>query len=89
MKVYWFAYRQLLFINIGISAALSFGSGVSFPFVFATFGFICTMYLYQYFYKNAWYIFFNIGYTKTSILIGTFFINLFIAIALSLILWIL
>lgn len=67
MKVYWFAYRQLLFINIAISAVLSFGSSIYFPFVFASFGYICTILLHQFFYKNSWLMYFNIGYTKTSI----------------------
>lgn len=89
MKIYWFAYRQFLFINIAISAVLSLNSLNIFPIVFATFGFGCTILLYQFFYKNAWYMYFNIGHTKSSILLGTFLINLFISILLSPILWIL
>lgn len=89
MKIYWFAYRQLLFINIPISAVLSLNTPNYFPIVFGIFGYLCSLFLYQYFYKNVWYIYLNIGYTKTKIHIGAFLINLGISITLSPIIWLL
>lgn len=87
MRIYWFAYRQLLPVNIPISAVLSIANPTYYPFVFATFGYFCTAFLYQYFYRNSWILYLNIGYSKSSMLLGTFFINLFFGLLGYAILW--
>ncbi|HMR19243.1 MAG TPA: hypothetical protein PKA53_08080 [Sphingobacterium sp.] len=82
MKVYWFYYKPILWINLSISLVLSLIDIAFFPIIFATIGFGLSTFFASFFSKDSSFLFYNLGYSKFRLIGGSFFINIIFALAL-------
>lgn len=77
-------FNYFLTVNLfNIGATLLFCLIVSpywIPVLFCTFGLAAGLYLYQYYFKNQYYFYHNLGFTKKKLVVMTLSINAIIAI---------
>lgn len=88
MKVYWFYYKQILPVNVALTTAFSMMSIDLFYWVFVSFGFFLSVWLYSFFYKKARYIYCNLGYSQLRLVFGSFLINTAVGAVFLPLLWI-
>ncbi len=88
MKVYWFFYKQILPVNLALTTALGIASIDLFYWVFVSFGFFLSVWLYSFFYKKSKYIYCNLGYSKGRLVLGSFLINTVLGTVFLPLLWI-
>jgi len=53
---------------------------VALPFIFCTAGLLAGLFMYNYFFKNQYYFYRNLGYTRSRLTLLVFGINVLIAI---------
>lgn len=88
MKVYWFYYKPLLWINLCVSLVFCLTDIHDIPWVFVTFGFAFSAFFASFFYRKTSYLFYNLGYSRFRLLIGAFLINALCSSPLWLLRWI-
>lgn len=88
MKVYWFYYKPILWINLSASLVFSLADISVLPIVFVTLGFALSVFFASLFYRNTVYLYYNLGYSKRRLILGAFVANAVLSILLWPLLWI-
>lgn len=74
-------------VNVPASLVMAGASGFKwFPVAFCTFGLAMGLLAYYTFYKQQYYFYHNLGYTKTKLALKVFIINALIAVPILLLL---
>lgn len=82
MKVYWFYYKPILWINLSVSLVFSLTDITFFPLVFATVGYGLSVLFAALFAKNTSFLYYNLGYSKFRLIRGAFLVNIIFSLAL-------
>jgi len=76
-------YKETTLFNISFSILCGLFTGLMFSFIiFGTIGVWVGLKVYDYFYSNQYYIYYNLGYSKTHLIIITLVLNIFISVVL-------
>ena len=78
MKLFFNYYKTVTLINLCfcLCAAILTLNVIWFPFLFCTLGIAVSMLGYNFFFKDQYYFYHNMGYTKKKLALMTFGINL-------------
>lgn len=78
MKAFWHYYRSTTGVNLAFSVMMAFFSQKAFwfPILFTTFGIGIGILYFNYYSKNQYYFYHNLGYTRLKLALHTFYINL-------------
>ncbi|MBE8723175.1 hypothetical protein C4F40_20850 [Sphingobacterium sp. Ka21] len=88
MYIYWNYYKTILIVNVSLSVAFGVGYFSMLPYIFATIGFVLSCFLVQFFENNTMYLYYNLGFSRTKLLLGALLFNSLIALFLLAIIWI-
>ncbi|MDV6166833.1 hypothetical protein R1T16_00245 [Flavobacterium sp. DG1-102-2] len=82
MKTFWHYYIKTTLVNLVASILLAFFSQNIYwlPILFATFGIALGILAFDYYYKHEYYFYHNMGYTRLTLALKTFYINLVIGV---------
>ncbi|RYJ42522.1 hypothetical protein [Flavobacterium beibuense] len=85
MRAYWSFFFRVNLFNVIASAIASVNMIIWFPVLLCTFGLAVGFYGFYYFYKNEFYLYHNLGFSKLKLGVMTFAINAAIALPLLII----
>jgi len=85
-KAFWNYFLTINVFNFPASALVAISGLQWFPISFCTFGLGMGLLAYHTFYKQQYYFYYNLGYTRTTLAVMVFICNLVIAIPLLLLL---
>ncbi len=81
MEVYFNYYKYVLIYNLTFSTAIALVLGPLLGgLVFATFGLVLGIIIYNIIHKNQYYFFYNLGITKRKLMFNAFLINPFVSL---------
>lgn len=84
-RAFWKYYLDVNLYNFYFSIIFAFTSGFFWALViFCSFGLFVGALGYQYFKKNEYYMYYNLGFTKLKLLKNVWFLNLISSILLTL-----
>jgi len=81
-KAFWNYYFTINAVSIPASAVLAISGLHWFPIALCTFGPCMGLLAYYAFYRQQYYFYYNLGYTKTRLAFMLFALNTFIAMPL-------
>lgn len=83
MMVFWVYYKTVNLFNLIACILLAFISGlIWFPVLFCTVGLAIGFFAYNFYFKDQYYFYHNLGYTKKKLMVMMLVINAVIAIPL-------
>ena len=83
MRAFWVYYKTVNLFNFIASVLLAFISGIIwFPVLFCTAGLVIGFFAYNFYFKDQYYFYHNLGYTKKKLAVMMLVINTAIAIPL-------
>jgi len=84
MKAFWPYYRMVNLFNVFFSFIVAFTMlrAYLFPIMFCTAGIAVGFYSYNYFFRNQYYLYHNLGFTRLRLAAIVFVVNLAIALPL-------
>lgn len=87
MRAFWVYYKTVNLFNLIASILLAFISGlIWFPILFCTVGLAMGFFAYSFYFKDQYYFYHNLGYTKRKLAVMMLVINAAIAIPILILL---
>lgn len=88
MRAFWNYFVTINAVNLPASIVIGVIAGLQWlPVAFCSFGLGIGLLAYNVFYKNQYYFYYNLGYTRTKLAVMVFTINTIIALPMLLIIF--
>jgi hypothetical protein len=86
MKAFYHYYLTINSISLPASVLIALIAGINWlPIVFCTFGLAMGLVAYNLLFKNQYYFYYNLGFTKTKLAFNVFGLNCIVAVLMFLI----